>query len=196
MKQNKKRIAITGGIGSGKSSVARMIAEQGYPVFSCDDISREIYRDEEVSKQISKAFPSCLTDGKPDREKLSAVVYSDRQRLKQLENITHPAIMRILQERMNQANGGLVFAEVPLLFEGGYTDIFDEVLVILRDKNMRVESIVKRDGISYARIDQIIKNQFDYENKSVFEHTVIYNDGSLEDLRKRVGSVLEKIRGE
>ena len=85
-----------------------------------------------------------------------------------------------------------MFAEVPLLFEGGYQKDFDGVIVVLREKSARIGAVAVRDGLSEEEVERRIKNQFDYENKSIFEHTVLYNDGDLAKLREKVGSVLEK----
>lgn len=191
MRQNKK-IAITGGIGSGKSTVARLIAERGYDVFSCDLIAHEIYEEPNVVREILREFPDCATDGLPDRKKLSAAVFREKERLRALEKITHPAIMRKLYARMEKALSDSVFAEVPLLFEGGYQKDFDGVIVVLREKSARIGAVAVRDGLSEEEVERRIKNQFDYENKSIFEHTVLYNDGDLAKLREKVGSVLEK----
>ncbi|MFQ7035234.1 MAG: dephospho-CoA kinase [Candidatus Borkfalkia sp.] len=89
MRQNKK-IAITGGSGSGKSTVARLIAERGYDVFSCDLIAHEIYEEPNVVREILREFPDCATNGLPDRKKLSAAVFREKERLRALEKIRIP----------------------------------------------------------------------------------------------------------
>ena len=101
--------------------------------------------------------------------------------------------MRELLAKMEGAEGQFAFAEVPLLFEGRYESLFDEVIVVLRNKRDRIDSVCLRDGLTQKEIVDRMKNQFDYENKVIFEHTVLYNDGDLANLREKVGDVLEKI---
>lgn len=194
MKQNKIKIAITGGIGSGKSAVSKIIKDAGYPVFSCDEIVRDIFKVPTVIEKLSEVFPDCVLSGIPDRKKIADVVFSNEKKLKELENITHPEIMRILNGQMDDANSKLVFAEVPLLFEGGFENDFDKVIIVLRNKSERIKATCERDGISEHQVLQRMEKQFDYENKKIFEHTVIYNDETLEKLREKVGSVLEKFK--
>lgn len=192
MKQSKIKIAITGGIGSGKSTVAKIISQSGYPVFSCDEIARNIFEEEFVVKQLSENFPSCVINGIPDRKKIADIVFSDREKLKILENITHPAIMQILDNKMQSVQERLVFAEVPLLFEGGYQNKFDKVIVVLRDLEKRIKATCERDGETFEKVERRINNQFNYENKVIFEHTVIYNDADLQTLRRKVKCVLNE----
>ena len=85
MKRNKRFVAITGGIGSGKSTVAKIIAEMGYPVFSADTVARGIYSDSEVYKKVAEYFPDCLSDTGVDRKKLAAAVFSDSAKLQLLD---------------------------------------------------------------------------------------------------------------
>lgn len=196
MKQNKLKIAVTGGIGSGKSVVLGFIEEFGYPVYSCDSITHDAYNELDILLKIKQVFPDCMKDGILDRKKIAAVVFSDKTKRLALEKILHPAIMRILNNKMNDVKSGLVFAEVPLLFENGFENAFDRVVVVLRDQKDRVSAVKARDDLSEQEVLLRIKNQFNYENKIVFEHTVIYNDGTIEKLREKVGSVLEKFKDE
>lgn len=196
MTQNKrgKRIAITGGIGSGKSTVAQIIQEAGYPVFSCDEVYREVQRTEEYRLQITRAFGDVFTpDGGPDREKLAQIVFSDKEKLKELDNITHPMIMRELYRKM--LPHPVSFAEVPLLFEGGYEKNFDGVIVVYRNLQERIAAVCARDHTDEQKTLARIKNQADYEKIIKEGHTVIYNDGDIRSLRKKVLSALEKIFG-
>ena len=86
-----------------------------------------------------------------------------------------------------------MFKEVPLLFEGGYESFYNEVIIVLRDKQKRIQSIIKRDGLTKQEIENRIKNQFNYENNQIFKHTVIYNDGSLIQLERSVKAVVNEI---
>src|SRR5699024_6810107 len=90
MKQSKRYIAVTGGIGSGKSTVAWLIGTMGYPVFSADAAARDIYSDPCVLAEVRRRFPACIRGGEVDRKALADVVFSDKAALRALDSITHP----------------------------------------------------------------------------------------------------------
>ncbi len=194
MKQNKIYVAVTGGIGSGKSTVIGMIRKMGYPVFSADEISRTIYADPRIQEKIKRRFPECISEMGIDRAKLSGIVFSDKDRLEMLNSITHPAIMENLFLEMEKSTSVLVFAEVPLLFEEGYERRFDQVIVVLRDRESRIASVQVRDGLSKEEVVARIKNQFDYEKNKIIAHTLIYNDGDLNALYQQVERAINEIK--
>ena len=194
MKQNKIYVAVTGGIGSGKSTVIGMIRKMGYPVFSADEISRTIYADPRIQEKIKRHFPECISEMGIDRAKLSGIVFSDKGRLEMLNSITHPAIMENLFLEMEKSTSVLVFAEVPLLFEEGYERRFDQVIVVLRDRESRIASVQARDGLSKEEVVARIKNQFDYEKNKIIAHTLIYNDGDLNALYQKVERAINEIK--
>ncbi len=192
MKRNKKFIAVTGGIGSGKSTVLSIIEKEGYPVFSADKIAKDIYFDKKIFSAVSEAFPQCIADGKIDRAVLAQLVFSNENNLQKLNEITHPTIMNKLYTQMNKVNGPIVFAEVPLLFENGLEKDFDLVLVVKRNMKDRIRSVMERDSITEEKIHLRIKNQFDYEKNEIFGHTVIYNDGDISSLKIQIDRVLNE----
>ena len=194
MKQNKIYVAVTGGIGSGKSTVIGMIRKMGYPVFSADEISRTIYADPGIQEKIERHFPECISETGIDRAKLSGIVFSNKDRLEMLNSITHPAIMENLFLEMEKSTSVLVFAEVPLLFEEGYERRFDQVIVVLRDRESRIASVQVRDGLSKEEVVARIKNQFDYEKNKIIAHTLIYNDGDLNALYQKVERAINEIK--
>ena len=185
---------MTGGIGSGKSTVIGMIRKMGYPVFSADEISRTIYADPRLQEKIERHFPECISEMGIDRAKLSGIVFSDKDRLEMLNSITHPAIMENLFLEMEKSTSVLVFAEVPLLFEEGYERRFDQVIVVLRDRESRIASVQVRDGLSKEDVVARIKNQFDYEKNKIIAHTLIYNDGDLNALYQKVERAINEIK--
>ena len=192
MTQNNRKIAITGGIGSGKSTVAEIIARQGFSVISCDEIYKQLLQSKDFLDIISSEFDGVVTDdGKLDRKKLSTVVFSDKQKLEKLNSITHPAIMNEAFEQMQSS--GIHFCEVPLLFECGYEKYFDNVIVVLRDKDKRISDIVKRDNKSVAEANLLINSQFDYDNCLFEKYYVIHNDGGISDLQSAVLKIIKDI---
>lgn len=193
MRQNKYCVAVTGGIGSGKSEVMKIIHMLGYPVFSADAVAHEVFDDPFVLEKTAQEFPECVVGHRIDRQKLADQVFCDELKRKKLEAMTHPIIMQRLFREMEQAGSDVVFAEVPLLFEGGYEKDFDAVIVVMRNLQKRIRSAAERDKVSEEKIILRIKNQFDYEKKNVSGHTVIYNDKDLASLTDQVKQVVHEI---
>lgn len=193
MKQSDVRIAVTGGIGSGKSTVCTLIAELGYPVFSCDGIYADLVRDRKFVAGLAAEFGDKIvsSDGSLDRKKLAEEVFGDAEKLERLNAITHPAIFKEMFSR--SAGKGLCFFEVPLLFEGGYQSYFDGVVVVLRRKEERIAEVMRRDGLSRKEVERRMAKQFDYDNGSFDGCTVIENDGDICRLRRKVEKLVTKI---
>ena len=193
MTQNNIKIAITGGICSGKSTVAQTIREQGYSVVSCDEIYSELLKESHFLNLLEKVFGNIKNDnGTLNRTKLSEIVFSDRGKLEKLNSITHPQIMQRAISEME--DGGINFCEVPLLFEGGFERLFDNVIVVLRDDDIRVEELVKRNKINEKQALSRINSQFNYKNCDFTKCYVINNNSNLVELQKNTLIVLEKIR--
>lgn len=194
MKQSNVKIAVTGGIGSGKSTVCRIIENSGFPVYSCDAIYAELLNGKELPAKIAEEFGYGVlnSDGTLNRRKLSEIVFGNEELLKKLDGITHPAIFNETFKRSERING-IIFFEVPLLFEGGYQDLFDGVVVVLRDRDIRVESVMKRDGLSKLEIDSRINKQLNYDIENFAQYYVIHNDGNLNDLRDETVKILSEI---
>ncbi len=188
----KIKIAITGGIGSGKSQVAKFIKALGFSVFSCDEIYKDVILSREYVAQVKEDFPECIVENQIDRKTLAQIVFSDAKRREALNAIAHPLIMQKLDKEMGRAPTTLVFAEVPLLFEGNHQDLFNFVLVVERDIEKRIESVKKRDGLSDEEILQRIQSQFDYskiqETKCFKNGKIISidNNGSVEELKENL----------
>lgn len=192
----KKKIAITGGIGSGKSAVLHIFEEMGYPTFSCDEIYRDVIQSPSYIQKISEVFPECILEGKIDRKLLAQLVFQNEEKLAILNAIAHPLIMERLSQNMDNCNGDTVFAEVPLLFEGNYENLFDKVFVVLRNKEARIQSVIQRDQISEQSVKNRINSQFDFEDPKneirLKNCNVIFikNQGDLSALKNQILSLV------
>lgn len=193
MKQNKK-IALTGGIGSGKSLLSSYFKEKGYPVFSCDEISRELSGREDYLRGLRALFPDCVEEGRLNRGKLSALVFSDREALRKLNAYSHPLIMRALSEKMDEGEG-LCFAEVPLLYEGNFQNLFDGVIAVVRPKEARIAAVMARDGLGREQVEARMKNQVDEEFLRRQDCILLVNEGEKEELYRRADEILKVLRG-
>ena len=193
MMQSNYKFAITGGIGSGKSTVAEIIRRQNYAVFSCDAIYEELLHDKTFLNKIELEFGGVLkADGTLDRSKLSERVFNDKTALERLNALTHPAIMEEVFKRSKGLE--VAFTEVPLLFESGLEKYFDGVIVILRDLNARIEAVSARDNIDNKNVLLRVKSQFNYENCDFTKYYVIHNNGNLGDLEHKTAEILENIK--
>ena len=187
------KIAITGGIGSGKSAVCRILKERGYPVFSCDEINRTLLSEKSYLDGLCALFPTCMKDGNLQKTALAALVFSDKDALETLNAYAHPRISERLQRDMDAAQK-TCFAEVPLLFESGMTKQFDGAIVVLRNKEERIRAVVTRDGLTAEKAEARMKQQFDYDGPLPDGCLVIENDGDEAALREKVDEALKALK--
>ena len=190
------RVAVTGGIASGKSTVIREIGKLGFPVFSADGIARGMYDDPALREKVLSAFPEAEENGAVSRTKLAASVFSDEGKRRRLNALTHPYIMETMARQMEEAEGTLLFAEVPLLFESGYEKEFDRVVVVLRNREERILSIAARDDLDREEAEKRIRAQFDYDAAGFEDYYVLHNDGNLGDLKEKTRVLARKLSEE
>lgn len=193
----KKLIAITGGIGSGKSLLTDYFASLGYAVLNADEIYSDLLKDEYFVKGICDAVGvrAVLVNGRYtlDRKAVAEKVFGNPAERKKLDDFTHDAIMREMFSRANDCSG-VVFCEVPLLFESGYDKYFDCVIVVFRNENERISSVVSRDNKSAELVKEIIKNQYDYSKLAENGHTIfVENNGTPRFLYEKANEIIEKI---
>lgn len=189
------RVAITGGIGSGKSTVAAMIGRLGYKVISFDDVYRDLLKRQDFVLQICDLIgvPPVCSPGvgvELDKAAVSDKVFYDKAALDRLNGFTHP---RIAAEAFLQGGEGCVFYEVPLLFESGLQPEFDRVIVVTRPLEDRISSAARRDGVPREKIKNRVKNQTDYEKIDFSLHIVISNDGDLPSLERKVRKAINEL---
>ena len=195
MKQNKLKIAITGGIGSGKSTACNIIKRAGYPVYSCDETYANLFDSGYFNEKLVELFGEDILDfdGKLSRRKISEFAFYDDAKLKKLNEITHPVIFEKIFEAAQSVQGDVCFFEVPLLFEGGYQNLFDKVIVIVREENERVKSIIERDNVSAEEVFARINKQYKYDFNDIAQYYVIHNYGKMVDFSAKINELLLKI---
>ena len=196
---DKKRVAITGGIGSGKSTLLKHLGEMGYEIFSCDDIYKQIISKPSYIQAIEKLFPQAVNNGKIDKKILGEIVFNHEEKRKQLNDIAHPLVMHSLLKQMNDCEAKIVFAEVPLLFEGKFENLFDKVFYIQRDKEERIRAVLKRDKISIEEIEKRMHSQFDPNSTSGklqltnINAIILENDGSKEGIERMTNTIMKHL---
>lgn len=192
MTRNKIKIALTGGIGSGKSTVAQLIAARGFKVFSCDKIYSELLSDSNMLRLLSDEFgEKIIVDGKIDRTLLAEIAFSDTKKIARLNKITHPLIIGSALSKMDTED--ISFCEVPLLFEEGYEKLFDNIIVVLREKAERIAAVAGRDNLTAEQVVKRMEYQINYDNTDFAKYYVIHNDSDFQALKNRTDGVLNDI---
>lgn len=187
-----KKIAVTGGIGSGKSTLCGILRGWGYPVFSCDSIAAELWKEAHFLETLSQRFPDCCEGGKIVREKLSARVFADVGARRTLEKLMHPVIMERLIKEMECCP--VSFGEVPLLYEGGYEGLFDGVIALRRSEAKRIAAVKERSGLSEEEVRARMRSQIDPAELSEKHCFLLENDGSVEELKRGAERILSYFR--
>ncbi len=193
-----KIIGITGGIGSGKSTVANILQNFGAKVIDADRISREVTeKGQPALKEIVDYFGEEVLnkDGDLDRKKLGEIVFKDGEKLKTLNDITHKYIIERIRQYLDKfkaENARVVVLDVPLPVKHGFLDIVDEVWVVVAKKETRVKRIIERNGFSYKEAISRINAQQSDEDYLKIADEVIQNDGTTEDLVKYVTMLYNK----
>ena len=191
---------LTGGIGSGKSSVAELLRDRGVPVVDADELAREVVAPNTAGlAEIVRVFgPNILArDGSLDRKRLGALVFSDGEARKRLNAITHPLVRALSQERFAElTRQGVTLAgyDVPLLFEVGLDTVLRPIVVVAASESAQLERILARDGLTETEARARIAAQLPLAEKQRRADYVLDNNGSPAELPARVDRLLEKLR--
>ncbi|MBX3043463.1 MAG: dephospho-CoA kinase [Candidatus Kapabacteria bacterium] len=199
-----KVIAITGGIGSGKSEVAKILIAKGYKVISTDILAKDIMiTDEKVRERIINTFGSdtYTSDNKTNVKFLSEIVFSgDKHQsanIEKLNSIVHPPVIdRIVQEIENAVSAGFdtVFVESALIYEAGLDDGFDYIICVAADEIIRIERTIERSGLTRHQIESRMSEQISQEQKIGLADFTIENNKSLAELENAVNFLLPIIQ--
>jgi dephospho-CoA kinase len=187
-----KVVGLTGGIGSGKTTIAKMFEEQGIPVYYADDEAKELMNTSELIKQklISAFGEDSYQNGKLNRAYLAEQVFNDKEKLKTINSIVHPEVDRHFKEWVSAQQSKIVVQENAILFESGKKDRFDVIITVTAPEEVRIRRVVKRDQISEEQVKARIKNQMDDTEKIKNSDYTIENT----DLAKSKKQVLQIIR--
>ena len=132
-------------------------------------------------------------DGKVDTKKLGAYIFADKSRVEKLNAIMHPLIFDELDRQINESGQKIVFVQIPLLFETGMQNQFDDVWLVVADEQTRISRVVVRDNLDVEQIKNRIKNQMGDEKKSKFVHTIIKNNGTFKELECAVDECIKRL---
>lgn len=172
-----KIIGLTGGIGSGKTTIAKYFESLGVPVYIADDEAKKLMHTTAVASQIKSAFGAkVFTDDIPDRKKLAAVVFNDPEKLKVLNGIIHPAVSRHFEEWVKRyENNKFVIKEAAILFESGSYKDCDAVVLVTAPKDVRVKRVMQRDNTTEESVYERMANQWENDKKKEMSTYIIEN---------------------
>jgi dephospho-CoA kinase len=185
-------LGLTGSIGMGKSTTAQLFAEAGVPVYDADAAVHRLYEGE-AAPAIEAAFPGTTTDGKVDRNRLSARVVHDPAAMKRLEEIVHPMLgasrHRFLQDA-EQSGAPVAVVDVPLLFETGGEKRVDAVVVVTTTPELQRERILARPNMTEEKLAAILARQMPDAEKRKRAHFVVDTSHGLDPVRARIRDIL------
>jgi dephospho-CoA kinase len=195
-------LGITGGIGSGKSTVLRMLADLGAQTVSADDVAREVLtRGTPACLEVVRRFGEAIlaANGEIDRPALARLIFDDSRARQALDDITHPEIIRRIKDLIDRFRSGtpegkgVLAVEIPLLIECGMEGMVDEVLLVAAEQDTQVGRLTSRSGITPEQAVSRIEAQMPLAQKVDRADCVIWNDGTLESLENSVRNVWEQI---
>lgn len=192
-------IGLTGGIGSGKSTVSSLFKEKGIPIVDADQIAREVVEPEKKAwKEITQFFgEEILQENKEiDRKKLGSLIFNDKEKRKKLNDITHPIIISEIMERAKdlETNHKFVIVDIPLLFESKREPLFDVIIVVYVNKELQLARLMNRDKINKKEALSKINAQMSLEEKKQKADIVIYNDKDIDKTEEQINQIIKKNR--
>ncbi len=192
-------IGLTGGIGSGKTTVAAILEHMGYPVFYSDKEAANLMNtDPEIQQFLAELTGEDLytTEGL-DRQRLANIVFNQSHMLEQLNARVHPLVRNRFAQWVGQQKEPLVFNEAAILFETGANVNFDRMIHVTAPTSLRIERVMQRDRVSKERVEQRMKHQWKDEQKNALADYLIVNDGSpiLRQVEAAIQNLLSEVNG-
>ena len=197
-------IGLTGGIGTGKSTVSQILQEKKFPVIDLDTISHEVIKIPKVIEKIVENFGKEVLENSGNfgnennairisREKLGKIIFENKEKRLLLNSIMHPEILHTMREQISKykKNNKIIFVEIQLLFEVQWEKEFDYILLISAKKSTQIRRILERDKRSENDALNIINSQLPLDEKKKRSDFVIENDGNIEELKEKIDKFLE-----
>jgi len=188
-------VGLTGGIGSGKTTVANLFADLGITLVDADIVAREVVaKDSEGLAKITEHFGAdvCQADGTLNRIALREIIFNQPQQRDWLNNLLHPMIRKNMLNQVQQAESAYVIMVVPLLFENGLDKLVNTTLVVDVDPKLQISRTSERDSVASTQVEQIILSQMPRQQRLSMADEIIDNHGELNTLRSKVASLHHK----
>ena len=192
----KKTIGITGGIGSGKTTVAHIIEQQGYPVYNSDYWAKELVNiDAKIQKEIkillgNKAYNQ---EGYYDRKWVGQMVFNDINLLQKLNGIIHPAVAEHFKKWVNLQKNTIVFKETALLYELNLDKTCYKSILVTADDEIRIHRVMDRDHKTYMEVEAILQKQMPEKDKKLRANYIIENNFNLQELEIKTKEILNQL---
>ena len=188
-------IGITGSIACGKSTVSNYLKEKGYTIIDADKLGHIALTNDEVKEKLKKSFGlTILENNEISREKLGKLVFGNDENLKILNSIVHPYIRKIiLQLQENHRDERFVFLDIALLFEAGFEDLVEKIIVVHVDEKIQVARLMSRNTLSKEQAMFRIESQMSSKDKSILGNYVIDNGGTKEETYKQIDLIIEEL---
>ena len=191
-----KIIGLTGGIGSGKSTVAKFIEEMGFPVYYSDSRAKDIVNEDNALKDRIKELlgnEAYNDNGLYNRKYVSGLVFENTDLLNQLNNVIHPAVKYDFENWVKQQHTEFVFKETALLFELELDKLCYKSILVTAEDNLRMKRVMERDGKTYREVEAIIDRQMPEKDKIRKTLYVIYNNEGLDQLKLETKRIVDKL---
>ena len=188
-------IGITGSIACGKSTVSNYLRDKGYTIIDADKLGHTALTDNEVRERLEKSFGlRIIENNEVSREKLGKLVFGNEENLKILNSIVHPYIRKqILQLQEMHSDERLVFLDIALLFEAGFEDLVEKIIVVHVDEKIQLARLMSRNSLSKEQAMFRIESQMSSKDKSILGNYVINNGGTIEGTYKQIDLIIEEL---
>jgi dephospho-CoA kinase len=190
------KLAITGGIGSGKSVVSRMMNILGVPVYDCDsNAKRLMVNDEFIVSELKRMFgEDCYEDdGTLNRQYIASCIFTDKQNIKRVNSLVHPVVKRDFESWATKQGSNVVAVETAILYESGIVESVDKVLVVWAEKETAIKRTIERSGMSRVQVESRLNNQMSTDDLLLLSDYSLYNDGD-EPLLPQVMELVEQLK--
>ncbi len=176
-------LALTGSIGTGKSTVVKLLKAHGVRIFDCDEYVANLYNQESFVQELSNMF---FAGRSFQKSELLKVIMEDKKQREKLNNVVHPLVFAELKRLDDD-----ILVDIPLLFESQSEHFFSKIIVVYCSKDKQVARLIKREGVSKAEALKLIEMQEDIEKKALVADIVIDNNGTIKELESEVKEKLQ-----
>lgn len=190
-----KIVGLTGGIGSGKSTIAKWFLEAGIPVYNSDEEAKRLMNESpEIRSQLIQVFgEAAYLNDELNRKFISSQVFENKDLLGKLNQIVHPEVFQDFKNWIQIQNAPFVVKEAAILFESGSYNDCDYIISVIANEETRIQRVMERDGVSYDQVLSRIKNQWTDELRIVNSDFIIKNNDGLDELKEEFDEVYNKL---